>query len=83
MEAVARTLALAGAIALPAAGARWAPARTRRSATGRLTPSSSPVQASQGAYQAGIAQALTFADIEYAGNVFYGVNEDGALELVS
>jgi hypothetical protein len=41
------------------------------------------VQASQGAYQAGIAQALTFADIEYAGNVFYGVNDDGALELVS
>jgi hypothetical protein len=41
------------------------------------------VTASQGTYHEGIAQALTFADIEYAGNVFYGVDDDGALDLVS
>jgi hypothetical protein len=33
-------------------------------------------------YQPGIAQALTFADVEYNGDVFSGVDDDGALELV-
>ena len=32
-------------------------------------------------YQPGIAQALTFADVEYNGQVFSGVDDDGALEL--
>ncbi len=41
------------------------------------------VQASDGVYEAGIAQALTFADIEYAGEVFSGVDDDGALDIVS
>jgi hypothetical protein len=41
------------------------------------------VQASQGAYQVGIAQALTFANIEYAGETFYGIDDDGALDIVS
>jgi hypothetical protein len=41
------------------------------------------VQASQGVYQPGIAQALTFADIEYAGEIFSGVDDDGALDIVS
>jgi hypothetical protein len=41
------------------------------------------VTASQGTYQPGIAQALTFADIEYAGEVFYGNDNDGALDIVS
>jgi hypothetical protein len=40
------------------------------------------VTASQGTYQPGIAQALTFADVEYNGQVFSGVDDDGALELV-
>jgi hypothetical protein len=40
------------------------------------------VQASQGLYEPGIAQALTFADVEYNGQVFSGVDDDGALELV-
>jgi hypothetical protein len=33
-------------------------------------------------YQPGIAQALTFANIEWRGDVFYGIDDDGALELV-
>jgi hypothetical protein len=41
------------------------------------------VSASQGTYQEGIAQALTFADVEYQGQVFYGIDDDGALEIVS
>jgi hypothetical protein len=40
------------------------------------------VEASQGAYQAGIAQALTFANIEFGGMGFVGIDSDGALELV-
>lgn len=39
------------------------------------------VQASQGAFQAGAAQALTFADVEHAGSVFSGV-DDGAVQIV-
>jgi hypothetical protein len=34
-------------------------------------------------YQPGIAQALTFADVDYNGQVFYGVDDDGALDLVT
>jgi hypothetical protein len=41
------------------------------------------VQTSGGLYQPGTAQALTFADIEWQGEVFYGVDDDGALELVT
>lgn len=41
------------------------------------------VEASQGVYQAGIAQALTFANIEYAGENFYGIDDDGALDIVN
>jgi hypothetical protein len=41
------------------------------------------VEASRGVYQAGIAQALTFADVEFEGAVFSGVDDDGALEIVS
>jgi hypothetical protein len=41
------------------------------------------VEASQGVYQPGIAQALTFADVEFEGMVFSGVDDDGALELVN
>jgi hypothetical protein len=41
------------------------------------------VEATNGVYQAGIAQALTFADVEFGGAVFVGVDDDGALELVS
>src|SRR4029453_7349883 len=41
------------------------------------------VQAWQGVYEPGIAQALTFADIVFSGEVFSGVDDDGALELVS
>ena len=40
------------------------------------------VTATQGAYVAGIAQALTFADILWEGRPFSGVDDDGALELV-
>ena len=40
------------------------------------------VQAGQGVYEAGIAQALTFANVEFEGQVFVGVDDDGALELV-
>jgi hypothetical protein len=41
------------------------------------------VQASQGVYRPGVAQAVTFATIDYAGQTFYGIDDDGALELVS
>jgi hypothetical protein len=41
------------------------------------------VEASNGVYQEGIAQALTFANIEHDGRGFAGVDDDGALELVS
>ena len=41
------------------------------------------VQASQGVYEPGIAQALTFADVEFGGQVFSGVDDDGALDLVT
>jgi hypothetical protein len=41
------------------------------------------VEASSGVYEAGIAQALTFANIEHAGQNFYGIDDDGALDLVS
>ena len=40
------------------------------------------VQASSGTYQPGIAQALTFADVDYDGLVFSGVDDDGALDIV-
>jgi hypothetical protein len=38
------------------------------------------VQASQGAYEAGAAQALTFADIEHAGETFTGI-DDGEVQI--
>ena len=41
------------------------------------------VQASQGVYHTGIAQALTFANIEFGGEVFLGIDDDGALDIVS
>jgi hypothetical protein len=41
------------------------------------------VEASQGLYQAGIAQAVTFANIEYAGQNFYGIDDDGAFDILS
>jgi hypothetical protein len=41
------------------------------------------VEASQGVYEPGIAQALTFANIEHEGEIFVGIDDDGALELVS
>jgi hypothetical protein len=40
------------------------------------------VTAAQGAYAAGIAQALTFTDVVWNGRTFTGVDDDGALELV-
>jgi hypothetical protein len=40
------------------------------------------VEASSGVYQPGIAQALTFANVAFGGQVFVGVDDDGALELV-
>jgi hypothetical protein len=42
------------------------------------------VEASQGTgvYQAGIAQALTFANVALGDEVFLGIDDDGALELV-
>jgi hypothetical protein len=40
------------------------------------------VTATQGAYVAGIAQALTFTDVVWNGRTFTGVDDDGALELV-
>jgi hypothetical protein len=41
------------------------------------------VAASRGRYEAGIAQALTFADVEHRGELFSGVDDDGALEVLS
>jgi hypothetical protein len=41
------------------------------------------VEASSGTYETGIAQALTFADVAFGGAVFSGVDDDGALEIVS
>jgi hypothetical protein len=41
------------------------------------------VEASQGLYHTGIAQALTFANIEFGGETFYGIDDDGALDIVS
>jgi hypothetical protein len=40
------------------------------------------VEADSNPYQPGIAQALTFANIEWQGEVFYGIDDDGALELI-
>jgi hypothetical protein len=40
------------------------------------------VTALQGIYQAGIAQALTFANVKLGEDIFYGVDDDGALEIV-
>ncbi|HEU4450950.1 MAG TPA: hypothetical protein VFR63_13350 [Gaiellaceae bacterium] len=40
------------------------------------------VEASQGAYVPGIAQALTFAGVEFEGDTFFGIDDDGALEVV-
>ena len=40
------------------------------------------VEADSNPYQPGIAQAVTFAQIEWQGQVFYGIDDDGALELV-
>ncbi|MGH3133403.1 MAG: hypothetical protein ACRDNY_06615 [Gaiellaceae bacterium] len=41
------------------------------------------VEASQGVYQAGIAQSLTFANVEFGGEIFYGIDDDGSLDVVS
>jgi hypothetical protein len=41
------------------------------------------IEASRGVYEPGIAQALTFADVEYGGEIFFGVDDDGALEIVT
>ena len=38
---------------------------------------------SQGVYKVGIAQALTFANIEFEGQNFYGIDDDGSLDIVS
>ena len=40
------------------------------------------VEASRGVYQPGIAQALTFANVEFGGMAFYGIDDDGSLEIV-
>jgi hypothetical protein len=41
------------------------------------------VEASQGVYNPEfVAQALTFANTEVAGQVVYGIDDDGSLELV-
>ena len=40
------------------------------------------VETNSNPYQPGIAQALTFAQIEWQGEIFYGIDDDGALELV-
>jgi hypothetical protein len=40
------------------------------------------VEADSNLYQPGIAQAVSFAQIEWQGQVFYGIDDDGALELV-
>jgi hypothetical protein len=41
------------------------------------------VEATQGMYELGLAQAVTFANIEYQGENFYGIDDDGALDIVS
>jgi len=41
------------------------------------------VEASDGVYELGIAQALTFANIEFQGQNFYGIDDDGSLDIVS
>jgi hypothetical protein len=41
------------------------------------------VVASQGLYHTGIAQALTFANVEFGGEIFYGIDDDGVLDIVS
>ena len=41
------------------------------------------VAASQGAYHAGIAQALTFANVSFGGLSFSGIDDDGALEITN
>lgn len=40
------------------------------------------VGSTNGLFAAGIAQALTFADITYDGRTFSGIDDDGSLELV-
>jgi hypothetical protein len=40
------------------------------------------VLASQGVYQPGTAQALTFPDVEMGGSVFTDVDDDGAVQLI-
>lgn len=40
------------------------------------------VETNSNPYQPGIAQALTFAQIEWQGEIFYGIDDDGALELI-
>jgi hypothetical protein len=40
------------------------------------------VQSSSSPYEPGIAQALTFANIDFQGQAFYGIDDDGALELI-
>jgi hypothetical protein len=40
------------------------------------------VAAVQGVYRTGSAQALTFADVEFQGNVFSAI-DDGTIEIVS
>ena len=40
------------------------------------------VPATSGAYVLGIAQTLTFANVTYDGMAFYGIDDDGALEIV-
>jgi hypothetical protein len=39
-------------------------------------------RAIRGVYQPGIAQAVTFANLDYNGEAVYGIDEDGALELI-
>jgi hypothetical protein len=39
------------------------------------------VETNSNPYQPGIAQALTFAQIEWQGEIFEGIDDDGALEL--
>lgn len=41
------------------------------------------VQASQGVYHTGIAQALTFANVQFGDETIYGIDDDGALDIVS
>jgi hypothetical protein len=41
------------------------------------------VEASQGVYHTGIAQALTFANVQFGDETIYGIDDDGALDIVS